>query len=216
MMRSSRRWDRTPRCCRSMATGLIDLAALEEALAGGPALVAIQLVNNETGVIQPIDRIFELVRAQRVAAAGRLRPGRGQDRASGRRFHRHFGAQVRRSAGSGRAAGQRTSSHARAERRAGAGLSPRHREPAGGRGHGGGAGRPRLRFERCRGSNRLRQRLEQEIDRGGRRRHRRKERRASRRSALTPCPASPARASWCSSTSPAFRYRRGAPARRAA
>ena len=43
--------------------GLIDLAALEKALAPGPALVAVQLVNNETGVIQPLDRIAELVRA---------------------------------------------------------------------------------------------------------------------------------------------------------
>jgi cysteine desulfurase len=42
--------------------GLIDLAALETALAGGPALVAVQLVNNETGVIQPIERIQQLVR----------------------------------------------------------------------------------------------------------------------------------------------------------
>lgn len=42
--------------------GLIDLASLERALAGGPALVAIQLVNNETGVIQPIETIQELVR----------------------------------------------------------------------------------------------------------------------------------------------------------
>ena len=42
--------------------GLIDLAALEAALTGGPALVAIQLVNNETGVIQPIERIQEIVR----------------------------------------------------------------------------------------------------------------------------------------------------------
>jgi cysteine desulfurase len=42
--------------------GLIDLAALEAALAGGPALVAVQLVNNETGVIQPIERIQEIVR----------------------------------------------------------------------------------------------------------------------------------------------------------
>jgi cysteine desulfurase len=41
---------------------LIDLAALEAALTGGPALVAIQLVNNETGVIQPIERIREIVR----------------------------------------------------------------------------------------------------------------------------------------------------------
>ena len=44
------------------ANGLIDLAALENALAGGPALVAIQLVNNETGVIQPIERIQDVVR----------------------------------------------------------------------------------------------------------------------------------------------------------
>ena len=42
--------------------GLIDMAAFEQALAGGPALVAIQLVNNETGVIQRIEHIQELVR----------------------------------------------------------------------------------------------------------------------------------------------------------
>jgi cysteine desulfurase len=43
--------------------GLIDLTRLEDLLSGEPALVAIQLVNSETGVIQPIDRIQELVRA---------------------------------------------------------------------------------------------------------------------------------------------------------
>jgi len=43
--------------------GLIDLSALEGALGGAPALVAIQLVNNETGVIQPIERIQDLVRS---------------------------------------------------------------------------------------------------------------------------------------------------------
>jgi cysteine desulfurase len=43
--------------------GLIDEAALETVLAGGPALVAIQHVNNETGVIQSLDRIAERVRA---------------------------------------------------------------------------------------------------------------------------------------------------------
>jgi cysteine desulfurase len=42
--------------------GLADLADLEPILAGGPALVAIQCVNNETGVIQPIDEIYEIVR----------------------------------------------------------------------------------------------------------------------------------------------------------
>jgi len=43
--------------------GLIDRAALSDALADGPALVAIQQVNNETGVIQPLDEIAEQVRA---------------------------------------------------------------------------------------------------------------------------------------------------------
>lgn len=42
--------------------GLVDLGALEAELARGPALVAVQLVNNETGVVQPIDQIQEVVR----------------------------------------------------------------------------------------------------------------------------------------------------------
>src|SRR4051812_5704052 len=42
--------------------GVIDLSGLIESLAAGPALVAIQLVNNETGIIQPIERIQQLVR----------------------------------------------------------------------------------------------------------------------------------------------------------
>ena len=42
--------------------GLVDLPALERMVAGEPALVAIQLVNNETGVIQPIDSIQHVVR----------------------------------------------------------------------------------------------------------------------------------------------------------
>lgn len=44
------------------ANGLIDEDALETILAQGPALIAIQQVNNETGVIQPLDRIAERVR----------------------------------------------------------------------------------------------------------------------------------------------------------
>ena len=47
--------------------GLVDLRRLEQVLSGEQALVAIQLVNNETGVIQPIARIQE-----RVNAAGSL------------------------------------------------------------------------------------------------------------------------------------------------
>lgn len=47
--------------------GLIDEAALDEVLAEGPALIAIQQVNNETGVIQPLDRL-----AARIREAGSL------------------------------------------------------------------------------------------------------------------------------------------------
>ena len=43
--------------------GLIDEAALDAALAEGPALIAIQHANNETGVIQPLDRLAEKIRA---------------------------------------------------------------------------------------------------------------------------------------------------------
>ena len=49
------------------AGGLIDEEALESILSDGPALVAIQQVNNETGVIQPLNRI-----AQNVREAGSL------------------------------------------------------------------------------------------------------------------------------------------------
>jgi len=47
--------------------GLIDESALDAVLANGPALVAIQQVNNETGVVQPLDRI-----ASRIREAGSL------------------------------------------------------------------------------------------------------------------------------------------------
>jgi cysteine desulfurase len=47
--------------------GLIDEAALDVVLAGGPTLIAIQQVNNETGVIQPLDRL-----APRIRKAGSL------------------------------------------------------------------------------------------------------------------------------------------------
>jgi cysteine desulfurase len=48
-------------------SGLIDEAALDSVLTEGPALVAIQQVNNETGVIQPLDEI-----APRIREAGSL------------------------------------------------------------------------------------------------------------------------------------------------
>jgi cysteine desulfurase len=45
-----------------MSDGLIDEAVLDCVLAEGPSLVAIQQVNNETGIIQPLDRIASKVR----------------------------------------------------------------------------------------------------------------------------------------------------------
>jgi cysteine desulfurase len=44
------------------ADGLIDEAALDAVLAEGPALIAIQQVNNETGIIQPLDRLAPKIR----------------------------------------------------------------------------------------------------------------------------------------------------------
>jgi cysteine desulfurase len=42
--------------------GLIDEDKLDKVLAQGPALIAIQQVNNETGVIQPLDRLAAKIR----------------------------------------------------------------------------------------------------------------------------------------------------------
>lgn len=61
------------------ADGLIDLAALDRLLAQGPALVSVQAVNSETGIIQPLAEIATLVHhhggwlhSDAVQAAGRL------------------------------------------------------------------------------------------------------------------------------------------------
>ena len=43
--------------------GLVDEAALDAILAEGPALIAIQQVNNETGIIQPLEALGERIRA---------------------------------------------------------------------------------------------------------------------------------------------------------
>nr|WP_310523184.1 cysteine desulfurase family protein [Polymorphobacter sp.] len=45
------------------SNGVLDLTALAEALKAGPALIAVQHANNETGVIQPIAEIAALVTA---------------------------------------------------------------------------------------------------------------------------------------------------------
>ena len=44
------------------ADGLIDETAFDAAMAEGPALVAIQQANNETGIIQPLDRLAPKIR----------------------------------------------------------------------------------------------------------------------------------------------------------
>ena len=44
------------------ADGIVDFASLDDVLSGDPTLVAIQHVNNETGVIQPIGDILARVR----------------------------------------------------------------------------------------------------------------------------------------------------------
>jgi cysteine desulfurase len=61
------------------SSGLVDEAALRAILAEGPRLVAIQHVNNETGVIQPLERLRPLIRefgslllADCAQSAGRL------------------------------------------------------------------------------------------------------------------------------------------------
>lgn len=43
--------------------GIVDRSELERALDGEPALVALQLVNNETGIVQPLGEIAGMVRA---------------------------------------------------------------------------------------------------------------------------------------------------------
>ena len=42
--------------------GLVDETALDAILAEGPALIAIQMVNNETGILQPLDRLAPKIR----------------------------------------------------------------------------------------------------------------------------------------------------------
>jgi cysteine desulfurase len=42
------------------STGSVDLAALDAALPGSPALVSVMLANNETGIIQPVGEVVKL------------------------------------------------------------------------------------------------------------------------------------------------------------
>ena len=60
--------------------GLITIAQLEAALRPDTILVSVMLVNNEIGVIQPIDAIGELCRTQGHHFPLRRRAGHGQGR----------------------------------------------------------------------------------------------------------------------------------------
>ncbi|MDZ5649032.1 cysteine desulfurase family protein [Nitrospirillum sp. BR 11828] len=48
--------------CPVTADGVVDVAALDALLAGGPALLSLMAVNNETGVIQPVAEVAALAR----------------------------------------------------------------------------------------------------------------------------------------------------------
>ena len=120
---------RLPRCCRSMAMDW-STSTRSSSAEGGPALVAVQLVNNETGVIQPLDRSGDVCDAGSLLlcdcaqAAGKIALPDAD-----------FIADLAGTSSAGRRATGallvRDLAHARAERRAGAGLPPRDREPAG-------------------------------------------------------------------------------------
>ena len=57
-------------------SGLVDLDHLRELLADGPpALVSVMLANNETGAIQPVGEVADIVHASGRAAACRRDPG---------------------------------------------------------------------------------------------------------------------------------------------
>ena len=64
------------------ADGLVDIAALTEAMAGAPALVAIQWANSETGVIQPVAALAEAVHSaggRLLLDAAQMPPGAGSE-----------------------------------------------------------------------------------------------------------------------------------------
>ena len=195
--------------------GLIDLDDLEAKLAAGPALVAIQLVNNETGVIQPIDADPGAGSRRGIAVARRLRARGGQDRAlpdadfiaiSAHKFGGPPGAGallVRDLAALEASGGQE-----RGYRRGTENLPAAAAMAAALESRAFADAMPRLAL--------LRSRLEEEIIAAGgvviaadAAAHCHDRRRM-------PCPVPQAPASWCSSILPAFRYRREAPARRAA
>ncbi len=79
------------------ADGTLDLDDLDRALTEADSpLVAVQSVNNETGVIHPLDAVHARVKAAGGLLLVRLRPERRQAAAPRGRFHRRRRPQVRR------------------------------------------------------------------------------------------------------------------------
>ena len=115
------------RSFRSTRDGLIDEEALDAVLAEGPALVAIQQVNNETGVIQPLERIAREVREPRARCCS---PIARRARARCRLPDADFIAACAHKLGGPPGIGVllvKDLATLEAGRRAGEGLSPRHR-----------------------------------------------------------------------------------------
>ena len=140
---------RAPTVLPVLADGTLDLAALDAALAGPPALVCLMAANNETGVLHPLAEAAALCRAagallhvDAVQAAGRVPVALERRRLPGA-----LGPQAGRAEGGGGAAAAAGAGAGAAGRRRRAGTRParRDRTAARHRRHGRGAGGDRPR-----------------------------------------------------------------------
>ena len=139
--------------------------ACDAVLEAGPALVAIQLVNNETGVIQPLDRLAPMVRAAGSLLLADCAQSAGKLALARCRFHCGLRTQVWRAARGRRPAGPRPCD-ARSQsvgRRRAIGAGPQ--DAPGCAGLCRGARSTALRS--MTGSTRLRERLETDVEAAG-------------------------------------------------
>ena len=123
------------------ADGLIDVAALDAVLAEGPALIAIQQVNNETGIVQDLDQLAPRIRDAGSLLLADCAQGASKMPLPDADFIAICGAQARRTARGRRAAGARSRVAEGVRRWAGEGLSARDAGCAGGAGLRRRAGR---------------------------------------------------------------------------
>ena len=171
--------------------GLIDMAALDAVLAEGPALVAIQQVNNETGVIQPIDGDRRAGPGRGVLAARRLRAARRQAAAAAT----PTSSPSPRTSSAARRGSAPCWSGTRHARAPSGGQEKGYRRGTqnlpGGDGHGGGAGIARLRRRPCRAWPSCARRLDDGVKAAGGMVIAEDSERGRRRSAPSPCRAAP-------------------------